>query len=56
MTKMQILNEYLSNARWKNAIDYYLSWEKMQGILTRDSGIPGEKCDLLSSFMKESKQ
>ena len=28
----------------------------MQGILTRDSGIPGEKCDLLTSFMKESKR
>ena len=56
MTKMRILNEYLSNERWKNVIDYYLSKEKIQGILTRDSGIPGEKCDLLSSFMNESKQ
>ena len=43
VTKMQKLNEYLSNARWKYVVDYYLSRKKMQGILTVDLGIPGSK-------------
>ena len=50
---MQILNEHLSNARWKNVIDVIIYLERIWYVASIYSGIPGEKCDLFSSFMKE---